>query len=57
MIKVESEMNFTFDNEFSYILEDDSFYNKLSSKYQTKDVDFIIYKNHVTIQHPRKIGR
>jgi len=41
MIKVESGMNFIVD-EFTYIMEDDSFYNKISSKYQTKDVDFII---------------
>ena len=44
MIKVESGMNFIVD-EFTYIMEDDSFYNKISSKYQTKDVDFIIKRN------------
>lgn len=41
MIKYESEMNFILDNN-SYIMEDDTFYEKMSSKFGTKDVDFII---------------
>ncbi len=41
MIKNESGMNFILDN-YSYIMEDDSFYVKMSSDYGTKDVDFII---------------
>ena len=41
MIRVESEMNFIVD-EYTYIMEDDGFYNSMSSKYATKDVDFII---------------
>ena len=45
MTKIESEMVFPIDNVSTYIMEDDSFYKKLSSKYGTKDVDFIIKKN------------
>lgn len=41
MIKNESGMNFILDN-YSYIMEDDIFYKKMSSKFGTKDVDFII---------------
>lgn len=41
MIKNESGMNFILDN-YSYIMEDDTFYKKMSSKFGTKDVDFII---------------
>jgi len=41
MIKNESGMNFILDN-YSYIMEDDIFYQKMSSKFGTKDVDFII---------------
>lgn len=41
MIKNESGMNFILDN-YSYIMEDDTFYKKMSSKFKTKDVDFII---------------
>jgi Holliday junction resolvase len=45
MTKIESGMTFTFDNAFTYIMEDDKFYKKLSSKYGTKDVDFIIKRD------------
>jgi len=41
MIKYESGMNFILDN-YSYVMEDDIFYKKMSSKFGTKDVDFII---------------
>ena len=41
MIKNESGMDFILDN-YSYIMEDDTFYKKMSSKFGTKDVDFII---------------
>lgn len=41
MIKNESGMNFILDN-YSYVMEDDTFYRKMSSKFGTKDVDFII---------------
>jgi len=41
MIKNESGMNFILDN-YSYVMEDDKFYEKMSSKFGTKDVDFII---------------
>ncbi len=41
MIKNESDMNFILDS-YSYIMEDDIFYKKMSSKFGTKDVDFII---------------
>ena len=34
-------MHFIVDNQ-TYIMEDDDFYEKMSSKYATKDVDFII---------------
>ena len=40
-VKYESNMNFIID-EFTYIMEDDSFYKNISSKYATKDVDFIM---------------
>ena len=43
-MKIESEMKFITD-DFSYIMEDDSFYKKMSSKYGTKDVDFIVTRN------------
>ena len=42
--KLESGMNF-FINENTYILENDSFYNNISTPpYSTKDVDFIFKK-------------
>jgi len=44
MIKNESGMNFILDN-YSYIMEDDSFYKEMSSKFGTKDVDFIIKRD------------
>jgi len=43
MIKTESGMHFIID-DLTYILENEEFYKKMSSKYQTKDVDFIIKK-------------
>ena len=44
MIKYESGMNFILDN-YSYIMEDDSFYVHMSGDYGTKDVDFIIKRD------------
>ncbi len=43
-MKIESEMKFITD-DCTYIMEDDSFYKKMSSKYGTKDVDFIIKRD------------
>ena len=39
---IESGMNFIIDKN-TYIMEDDSFYKKMSSRFATKDVDFIIF--------------
>jgi len=43
-MKIESEMKFITD-DYSYIMEDDSFYKQMSSKYGSKDVDFIIKRD------------
>lgn len=43
-MKIESEMKFITD-DYSYIMEDDSFYKQMSSKYGSKGVDFIIKRD------------
>jgi len=39
--KLESNMNFKFEKEYYYNIEEDSFYNKITSKYSAKVCDFI----------------
>lgn len=55
MIKYESGMNFILDN-YSYVMEDDTFYKKMSSKFGTKDVDFIIKRGNKLLFIEAKTG-
>lgn len=42
--KLESNMNFIFDENIYYSIEEDNFYNKITSRYGAKVCDFIIKK-------------
>ena len=42
--KIESNMMFSFEKKYYYSIEGDDFYHKITSKYQAKICDFIIYK-------------
>lgn len=45
LIKEESGMRFQFNEKYYYSIEEDSFYNKITSKHQAKICDFITIKN------------
>jgi len=49
MIVNESNMNFIIDEDNCYRIENDYFYNDISSKYGVKDVDFILLKENKII--------